>query len=59
MPLTHPLRSILFVPGNKARMVDKARTLPADAVVLDLEDGVPLGEKLAAGGVALATPPGP
>jgi citrate lyase subunit beta/citryl-CoA lyase len=29
-------------------MLDKARTLPADAVILDLEDGVPPGEKLAA-----------
>jgi citrate lyase subunit beta/citryl-CoA lyase len=48
MPLTPPLRSLLFVPGNKAHMLDKARTLPADAVILDLEDGVPPGEKLAA-----------
>jgi citrate lyase subunit beta/citryl-CoA lyase len=39
------LRSLLFVPGNKARMLKKARTLPADAVILDLEDGVPAGEK--------------
>jgi citrate lyase subunit beta/citryl-CoA lyase len=42
------LRTILFVPGNKPRMLDKARTLPADAVILDLEDGVPPGEKSAA-----------
>jgi citrate lyase subunit beta/citryl-CoA lyase len=48
MPLTPPLRTLLFVPGNKARMLDKARSLPADAVILDLEDGVPPGEKLAA-----------
>jgi citrate lyase subunit beta/citryl-CoA lyase len=41
-------RSILFVPGNKPRMLDRARTLPADAVMLDLEDGVPPGEKAAA-----------
>lgn len=48
MPLTHPLRTLLFVPGNKVRMLDKARTLPADAVILDLEDGVPPSEKRAA-----------
>lgn len=43
-----PLRSLLFVPGNKARMLDKAQTLPCDAVILDLEDGVPPGEKAVA-----------
>jgi citrate lyase subunit beta/citryl-CoA lyase len=42
------MRSLLFVPGNKPRMLDKARTLPADAVMLDLEDGVPPAEKLTA-----------
>jgi len=39
------LRSLLFVPGNKARMLEKARALPADAVILDMEDAVPPGEK--------------
>ena len=48
MPTGQPLRSPLFVPGNKGRMLEKARTLPADAVILDLEDGVPPGEKAAA-----------
>ena len=48
MSSSRPLRSILFVPGNKGRMLDKARTLPADAVILDLEDGVPPGEKTVA-----------
>ena len=43
-----PLRSVLFVPGNRARMLEKARSLPADALILDLEDGVPAGEKIAA-----------
>jgi citrate lyase subunit beta/citryl-CoA lyase len=43
-----PLRSVLFVPGNKAHMLEKARTLPADAVILDLEDGVPQSQKRAA-----------
>ncbi len=48
MNLSKPLRSVLFVPGNKPRMLEKARTLPADAVILDLEDAVPPGEKAAA-----------
>lgn len=48
MSSSRPLRSILFVPGNKGRMLDKARTLPADALILDLEDGVPPSEKEAA-----------
>jgi citrate lyase beta subunit len=39
------LRSVLFVPGNKAGMLEKARTLPSDAVILDLADGVPPGAK--------------
>jgi citrate lyase subunit beta/citryl-CoA lyase len=43
-----PLRTLLFVPGNKPRMLEKARTLPADGVFLDLEDSVPVGEKEAA-----------
>jgi citrate lyase subunit beta/citryl-CoA lyase len=35
-----PRRSVLFVPASNARMVEKARTLPCDVVVLDLEDAV-------------------
>jgi len=45
MSQVKPLRSLLFVPGNKARMLEKARALPADAVILDMEDAVPPGEK--------------
>jgi citrate lyase subunit beta/citryl-CoA lyase len=33
-------RSLLFVPAINARAIDKARTLPCDAVILDLEDSV-------------------
>lgn len=33
-------RSVLAVPGSSDKMIDKARTLPADAVFLDLEDAV-------------------
>jgi len=43
-----PLRSLLFAPGNHPRRVEKALTLDADAVVLDLEDACPLADKVAA-----------
>jgi len=39
------LRSMLYVPGNSVRMAVKAATLPVDAVILDLEDAVPLADK--------------
>ena len=39
------LRSFLFAPGNHARRVEKALTLSADAVILDLEDAVAVSEK--------------
>jgi citrate lyase subunit beta/citryl-CoA lyase len=35
-----PRRSVLFMPGSNARALEKARTIPADALVLDLEDAV-------------------
>src|SRR5215468_5917066 len=35
-----PRRSVLYMPASNARAIDKARTLPADAVILDLEDSV-------------------
>lgn len=38
-------RSLLFVPGNMSRMIEKALQLDADAVILDLEDSIPAGEK--------------
>ena len=41
------LRSFLFAPGNHARRVEKALSLDADAVILDLEDAVATAEKLA------------
>jgi len=41
------LRSFLFAPGNHARRVEKALTLSADAVILDLEDAVAISEKTA------------
>lgn len=38
-------RSLIFVPGNNPRFLDKARGLEADIVCLDLEDSVPLPQK--------------
>lgn len=35
-----PRRSVLYMPGANQRALDKARTLPADALILDLEDSV-------------------
>jgi citrate lyase subunit beta / citryl-CoA lyase len=40
-------RSFLFAPGNVARRVEKALTLEADAVIVDLEDSVATAEKAA------------
>ena len=39
------LRSLLFVPGNKANMLEKALALAPDALVPDMEDSVPVAEK--------------
>lgn len=39
------MRSLLFVPGNNPRFLEKAKNLTADIVCLDLEDSVPLNEK--------------
>ncbi len=35
-----PRRSVLYMPGANERALDKAKTLPADALILDLEDAV-------------------
>ncbi|MCL5123147.1 MAG: CoA ester lyase [Deltaproteobacteria bacterium] len=40
------LRSILFVPANVPRFVQKASSCMADAIVLDLEDSVPFDQKI-------------
>ena len=36
----HPRRSVLYVPGSNPRAIERARSLPVDCVVLDLEDSV-------------------
>ena len=38
-------RSLLYVPGNNARFLEKAQTRGADALILDLEDSVPADRK--------------
>ncbi len=35
-----PRRSLLYMPGSNPRALDKARTLPADGLILDMEDAV-------------------
>lgn len=42
------LRSLLFVPGDRPERMEKALGLGADALILDLEDSVSLGNKTAA-----------
>ena len=42
------LRSLLFVPGNNARFIEKAKILAADIICFDLEDSVPTEEKKSA-----------
>src|SRR5215469_16703053 len=35
-----PRRSVLYMPGSNARAMDKAKTLPVDGVILDLEAAI-------------------
>jgi citrate lyase subunit beta / citryl-CoA lyase len=42
------LRSMLFTPGNRPDLIEKAIRSGADAVIVDLEDAVPLDSKVAA-----------
>src|ERR1700694_1906837 len=45
-------RSLLFMPGDDMRKIEKGAALGADAVVIDLEDGVAINRKQAARAVA-------
>lgn len=47
MPIK-PLRSVLYMPASNPRVLEKAKTLPADAVVFDLEDAVAPDNKVEA-----------
>jgi len=39
-PAARPRRSALYMPASNARAIEKARALPADVIILDLEDAV-------------------
>jgi citrate lyase subunit beta/citryl-CoA lyase len=43
-----PRRSVLYMPGSNARAIEKARTLPVDGIILDLEDAGAPDAKVAA-----------
>jgi citrate lyase beta subunit len=47
-PARSARRSLLFMPGDSRRKIEKAITLPADSIVLDLEDSVAAAQKPAA-----------
>jgi citrate lyase subunit beta/citryl-CoA lyase len=47
MPI-RPRRSVLYMPGSNARALEKAKSLAADALILDLEDAVAPDTKAAA-----------
>ena len=51
---TRARRSLLYVPADKPRALEKARGLDADAIILDLEDAVAPGAKAAARDAACA-----
>lgn len=57
--LARPWRSMLYIPGSKERALEKAQSLPCDAIIFDLEDAVAPEEKarardLLAGVLAMA-----
>ena len=43
--MTQLFRSLIFVPGNNSKFLEKAKKLQADIVCFDLEDSVPDEEK--------------
>ena len=49
-----PYRSVLYIPASKTRALEKARSLPVDAIIFDLEDAVTAEEKDAARSVLAA-----
>ncbi len=42
---SHPFRSTLYMPGTNLRALEKAKTLPVDALIFDLEDSVTPAKK--------------
>lgn len=49
-----PRRSVLYMPGANERALEKARSLPADSLILDLEDSVAPDSKVAARNTVVA-----
>ena len=45
---SRPRRSVLYMPGANTRALEKAKTLPADSLILDLEDAVAPDAKISA-----------
>jgi len=54
MPQLDLCRTLLFLPASNPRAVEKARELPADMIILDLEDAVREDDKAAARDAAIA-----
>lgn len=52
---TRPYRSVLYIPGSKERALEKAKSLPVDAIIFDLEDAVAVDEKVNARTLLAAT----
>lgn len=46
--MSRPYRSALYIPGSRVRALDKARGLPVDVILFDLEDAVSPDDKVAA-----------
>ena len=46
--ISRPRRSVLYMPGANTRALEKAKTLPADSLILDLEDAVAPDAKVSA-----------
>jgi citrate lyase subunit beta / citryl-CoA lyase len=46
--VNHPRRSVLYMPASNQRALDKARSLPADTIMFDLEDSVGAEKKTVA-----------
>ena len=42
---SRPRRSVLYMPGSNTRALEKAKILPADSLILDLEDSVAADSK--------------
>ena len=53
--VARPRRSVLYMPGSNPKALAKARSLPADAIIIDLEDSVAPDAKAAARALAVET----